>query len=107
VLLVTKALRAVVVHTGRDGSSSQNRRFPMLCGPSTHQPRHGIVSFGSTPGRGPIASAQRGHGIRLEGSAVMERFRTTITPVLSIRQAAQAVVFYRWTFGAEEFYRST
>ena len=37
----------------------------------------------------------------------MERFRTTITPVLTIRQAAQAVVFYQRAFGAEEIYRST
>ena len=37
----------------------------------------------------------------------MERFRTTITPVLTIRQAAQAVVFYQRAFGAEEVYRST
>ena len=37
----------------------------------------------------------------------METFRTTITPVLTIRQAAQAVVFYQRAFGAEEIYRST
>ena len=37
----------------------------------------------------------------------MERFRTTITPVLTIRQAAQAVIFYQQAFGAEEIYRST
>ena len=37
----------------------------------------------------------------------MERFRSTITPVLTIRQAAQAVAFYQQAFGAEEIYRST
>jgi PhnB protein len=80
----------------------------MPCGPSTDQPRDGIVSFGSTLGRGAgSVRAQRGHGIHLEGNAVMERFRTTITPVLTIRQAAQAVVFYQQAFGAEELYRST
>jgi PhnB protein len=79
----------------------------MPCGPSTDQPRDGIVGFGSTLGRGPIACVQRGHGIGLEGSAVMETFRTTIIPVLTIRQAAQAVVFYQRAFGAEEIYRST
>jgi PhnB protein len=79
----------------------------MLCGPSTDQPRDGTVSFGRALGRGPIACVQRGHGIHLEGSAVMERFRTTITPVLTIRQAAQAVVFYQRAFGAEEIYRNS
>ena len=79
----------------------------MPCGPGTDQPRDSTVSFGSTLGRGPIACAQRGHDIRLEGSAVMERFRATITPVLTIRQAAQAVIFYQRAFGAEEIYRST
>jgi hypothetical protein len=43
----------------------------------------------------------------LEGSAVVETFRTTITPVLTIRQAAQAVIFYQRAFGAEEIYRNT
>jgi PhnB protein len=37
----------------------------------------------------------------------MERFRTTITPVLTIRQAAQAVAFYQRAFGAEEIYRNS
>ena len=32
----------------------------------------------------------------------MESFRTTITPVLTVRQAARAVAFYRRAFGAEE-----
>jgi PhnB protein len=50
---------------------------------------------------------QRGHGIRVEGGAVMERFRTTITPVLTVRQAAQAVAFYQRAFGAEEVHRNT
>jgi PhnB protein len=43
----------------------------------------------------------------VEGSAVMETFRTTITPVLTVRQAAQAVAFYQRAFEAEEIYRST
>jgi PhnB protein len=37
----------------------------------------------------------------------MDTFRSTITPVLTIRQAAQAVAFYGQAFGAEELYRST
>ena len=37
----------------------------------------------------------------------MESFPTTITPVLTVRQAAQAVAFYQWAFGAEEIYRNT
>jgi PhnB protein len=40
-------------------------------------------------------------------SAVMETFRTTIIPVLTIRQAARAVAFYQQAFGAEEIYRNT
>jgi PhnB protein len=37
----------------------------------------------------------------------MERFPTTITPVLTVRQAAQAVTFYQRAFGAEELHRNT
>jgi PhnB protein len=37
----------------------------------------------------------------------MESFRSTITPVLTVRQAAQAVGFYQRAFGAEEIYRTT
>jgi PhnB protein len=37
----------------------------------------------------------------------MESFRTTITPVLTVRRAAQAVAFYQRAFGAEEIYRNT
>jgi PhnB protein len=37
----------------------------------------------------------------------MGSFRTTITPVLTVRQAAQAVAFYQRAFGAEEIYRNT
>jgi PhnB protein len=37
----------------------------------------------------------------------METFRTTIIPVLTIRQAARAVAFYQQAFGAEEIYRNT
>ena len=37
----------------------------------------------------------------------MESFHTNITPVLTVRQAAQAVVFYRRAFGAEEIHRTT
>ena len=37
----------------------------------------------------------------------METFRTTITPVLTIRQAAQAVAFYQQAFRAEEIYRNS
>ena len=34
-------------------------------------------------------------------------FRTSITPVLTVRQAADAVAFYQRAFGAEEVYRNT
>jgi PhnB protein len=37
----------------------------------------------------------------------METFPTTITPVLTIRQAARAVAFYQRAVGAEEIYRSS
>ena len=37
----------------------------------------------------------------------MEMFRTTITPVLTTRQAAQAVAFYQRAFGAKEIHRNT
>lgn len=34
-------------------------------------------------------------------------FHTTITPVLTVRDAAQAVAFYERAFGAEEIHRNT
>jgi PhnB protein len=37
----------------------------------------------------------------------VEEFRSTITPVLTVRHAAQAVAFYKRAFGAEEIYRNT
>ena len=37
----------------------------------------------------------------------MEEFRSTITPVLTVRDAAQAIAFYGRAFGAEEIYRNT
>jgi PhnB protein len=37
----------------------------------------------------------------------VEEFRSTITPVLTVRQAARAVAFYEQAFGAEEIYRNT
>jgi PhnB protein len=37
----------------------------------------------------------------------MERFHTTITPVLTVRQATRAVAFYQRAFGAEEIFRNT
>jgi PhnB protein len=37
----------------------------------------------------------------------METFRSTITPVLTVRQAAQAVAFYQQAFGAEEIDRNS
>jgi uncharacterized glyoxalase superfamily protein PhnB len=37
----------------------------------------------------------------------VETFRTAITPVLTVRQAARAVAFYQAAFGAEEVYRNT
>jgi PhnB protein len=40
-------------------------------------------------------------------TAVVEEFRSTITPVLTVRHAAQAVAFYERAFGAEELHRNT
>ncbi len=40
-------------------------------------------------------------------TARMAAFRTAITPVLTVRRAAQAVAFYEQAFGAEEIYRNT
>jgi hypothetical protein len=40
-------------------------------------------------------------------SSVLSQFRSTITPVLTVRDAAQAIVFYGRAFGAEEIYRNT
>ena len=37
----------------------------------------------------------------------MEEFRSSITPVLTVRDAAQAIVFYGRAFGAGEIYRNT
>src|SRR5579859_5286727 len=37
----------------------------------------------------------------------MDAFEITITPVLTVRNAGQAVVFYQRAFGAEEVYRTT
>jgi PhnB protein len=34
-------------------------------------------------------------------------FRTSITPVLTVRRAADAAAFYQQAFGAEEVYRNT
>jgi PhnB protein len=34
-------------------------------------------------------------------------FRTSITPVLTVRRAAEAVAFYQAAFGADEVYRNT
>jgi PhnB protein len=37
----------------------------------------------------------------------MNEFRNTITAILTVRNAADAVVFYRRALGAEEIYRNT
>jgi PhnB protein len=37
----------------------------------------------------------------------VEEFRSTITPVLTVRHAAQALTFYQRAFGAKEVYRNT
>jgi hypothetical protein len=80
----------------------------MPCGPGTDQPRDSIVSFGSTLGRGPIACAQRGHGICLEGSAGHGDVSHHDHPGPDHQAGgAQAVIFYQRAFGAEEIYRST
>jgi PhnB protein len=44
---------------------------------------------------------------RLEERAATETFRTTITPVLTVRHGARAVAFYRKAFSAQEIYRNT
>lgn len=43
----------------------------------------------------------------MRDTATVEEFRSTITPVLTVRDAAQAIVFYGRAFGAEEIYRNT
>ena len=45
-------------------------------------------------------------GIEVD-TVVVAPFRSRITPVLTVRGAAQAVAFYERAFGAEEIYRST
>jgi PhnB protein len=40
-------------------------------------------------------------------TAAVEEFRSTITPVLTVSDAALAIVFYVRAFGAEEIYRNT
>jgi hypothetical protein len=47
---------------------------------------------------GPRSRAQRRPRHPLEGSEVMETFRNTIAPVLTIRHVAQAVAFYERAF---------
>ena len=42
-----------------------------------------------------------------EDDAAMTDFRNSITPVLTVRQAMQAVQFYARAFGATEIYRNT
>jgi PhnB protein len=37
----------------------------------------------------------------------MDTFRSTITPVLTVRHATRAVAFYEQAFGAEELHRNT
>jgi PhnB protein len=37
----------------------------------------------------------------------VEEFHNSITPVLTVRHATEAVAFYQQAFGAEEVYRST
>lgn len=43
----------------------------------------------------------------MDDDAVVEAFRSAITPVLTVRGAVQAVAFYKRAFGAEEIYRNT
>ena len=40
-------------------------------------------------------------------TVVVDAFQSTITPVLTVRNAAQAVAFYQKAFGAQEIYRNT
>lgn len=42
----------------------------------------------------------------MRDTAAVEEFRSSITPVLTVRDAAQAIVFYGGAFGAEEIYRN-
>jgi len=53
---------------------------------------------------GPVAAPA---AARVREAAGVELFRSTITPVLTVRHAAQAVAFYERAFGAGEIYRNT
>jgi uncharacterized glyoxalase superfamily protein PhnB len=55
--------------------------------------------------RGPRARARRSRDD--PALAAMARFQTTITPVLTVRDAARAVDFYKRAFGATEVSRHT
>jgi PhnB protein len=44
---------------------------------------------------------------RIGDTAVMSAFRNAITPVLTVRRAAEAVTFYERAFAAEEIYRNS
>jgi PhnB protein len=47
-----------------------------------------------------------GGGFGMRQTASVAEFRITITPVLTVRCAAQAVAFYERAFGAKEIYRN-
>jgi hypothetical protein len=69
---------------------------------STDQQCDCTVSLGSTLSRAEVACAQRRPRHPLEGGEVMETFRNTGAPDLTIRHVAQAVDLYERAFGAEE-----
>src|SRR5215207_2210223 len=58
--------------------------------------------LGSTLSRAEVACAPRRPRHPLEGGEVMETFRNTGAPDLTIRHVAQAVDLYERAFGAEE-----
>jgi PhnB protein len=46
-------------------------------------------------------------GLSLIDTSIVDDFRKTITPVLTVRDAVRAVAFYERAFGAQEMYRDT
>jgi PhnB protein len=80
---------------------------PLLAHPVSWA-RLGTVGGGVLNGIDLMASQRTPTSPRrpLEDTARMEPFRSSITPVLTVRDAARAVDFYQRAFGAEEIYRN-
>jgi len=69
--------------------------------------RDGAEAPGGHPKRRARRGERRKPGAGVRETASVDEFHSTITPVLTVRYAAQAVVFYERAFGAEEIYRNT